>query len=53
MPFVLEEKYGRETLVVPVDFSKGLEIYSEIANQISHLDVGMLSKSVEPCTLNQ
>ena len=28
-----------------MDFSGGLEIYTDIANQISHLDVGVLSQS--------
>ena len=40
-----EEKYSRE-VVIPVDFSDGLEIYPNIAEQLKDLDIGVLSKLV-------
>ena len=39
-----EEKYGREVVVVPVDFSDGMEVYPNIAEQLKDLDIGVLSK---------
>ena len=41
-----EEKYSREVVVIPVDFSDGLEIYPNIAEQLKNLDIGVLSKLV-------
>ena len=43
---VAEEKYKREVVVIPVDFSDGLEIYPNIAEQLKDLDIGVLSKLV-------
>ena len=37
-----EEKYDREVLVIPVDFSDGMEIYPNIAEQLNDLDIGDL-----------
>ena len=39
-----EQKYGREVLVIPVDFSDGMEIYPNLAEQLKDLDIGVLSK---------
>ena len=41
-----EEKFGRETQVIPVDFSGGLEIYTMINDQLSDLDIGVLGEFV-------
>ena len=49
MPFLLEEKHGRETMVIPVDFSGGMEIYSMIKDVINTLDIGILG---ECCSKN-
>ena len=40
----VEEKFGTETLVIPVDFSDGFEIYEVIAEKIKDLDIGVLSE---------
>jgi hypothetical protein len=37
-----EEKYGREVVVIPVDFSDGMEIYPNIAERLNDLDIGVL-----------
>ena len=39
-----EEKYGRETRVLSTDFSKGEEVYPEIAEKLKDLDIGILGK---------
>ena len=39
-----EEKYKRDVVVIPVDFSDGLKIYPSIAEQLKDLDIGVLSK---------
>ena len=39
-----EEKYGRDSLVVPVDFSDGLEIYDAISEKLKDLSIGVLGK---------
>ena len=39
-----EEKYGREVRVLPTDFSRGEEIYPEIAEKLKDLDIGILGK---------
>ena len=39
-----EEKYGREVRVLPTDFSRGEEIYPEIAEKVKDLDIGILGK---------
>ena len=36
------EKYGREVVVIPVDFSDGMEIYPNIAERLNDLDIGVL-----------
>ena len=46
MHVLTEEKYHREVVVIPVDFSDGLEIYPNIAEQLKDLDIGILSKLV-------
>ena len=37
-----EEKYGCEVVVIPIDFSDGMEIYPNIAEQLNDLDIGVL-----------
>ena len=37
------EKYGRESRVIPVDFSGGFDIYDPLAKELSSLDIGVLS----------
>ena len=37
-----EETYGRDCLVIPVDFSDGLEIYDAISEKIKDLSIGVL-----------
>ena len=46
MDYILisEDKYNRECRVIPVDFSSGLDIYSDISDQLSGLDVGVLGE---------
>ena len=39
-----EEKYGREVRVLPTDFSRGEEVYPEIAEKLKDLDIGILGK---------
>ena len=41
-----EEKYGRDSLVIPVDFLDGLEIYNVIAEQLKDLSIAVLGTSV-------
>ena len=40
------EKYGRDVRVIPVDFTKGQEVYEAIQAEISDLDVAVLGKAV-------
>ena len=42
--FITEDKYNRECRVIPVDFTAGLDIYSDISDQLSGLDVGVLGE---------
>ena len=37
-----KEKYDREVIVIPVDFSDGMEVYPNIAEQLNDLDIGVL-----------
>ena len=37
-----EEKYDHEVVVIPVDFSDGMEIYPNIAEQLNDLNIGVL-----------
>ena len=39
-----EQKYSREVRIIPVDFSNGMEIYPDLAEQLKDLDIGVLSK---------
>ena len=39
-----EQKYSREVRIIPVDFSDGMEIYPNLADQLKDLDIGVLSK---------
>ena len=39
-----EEKYGRESLVIPVDFSGDFDLYAPLADRLSQLDIGVLGK---------
>ena len=38
------EGFGRECMVIPVDFSDGFDIYGPLADQLSGLDIGVLGK---------
>ena len=38
----IEQKYNCEVVVIPVDFSDGMEIYPNIAEQLNDLDIGVL-----------
>ena len=40
--FISEEKFGRVTRVISVDFSGGLDIYTMIGDQLNDLDIGVL-----------
>ena len=40
----IEQKYNCEVVVIPVDFSDGMEIYPNIAERLQDLDIGILSK---------
>ena len=42
VPIITEKKYGRHSLVIPVDFSGGLEIYDAISEQLKDLSIGVL-----------
>ena len=42
----IKEKYNREVLVVPVDFSKGQEVYNDIRGELRELDIGVLVNNV-------
>ena len=44
MDFFTEQKYHREVLVIPVDFSRGMEIYPDLAEQLKDLDIGILGE---------
>ena len=37
-------QYGREVLVIPVDFTEGQQVYDGIAKQLADLDIGVLGK---------
>ena len=39
-----EEKYNREVRTISVDFSDGMRIYPNLAEQLQDLDIGVLSK---------
>ena len=40
----IEEQYGREVRIISVDFSGGMDIYPNLAEQLQDLDIGVLSK---------
>ena len=42
--FLLEDQYERDTLIIPVDFSSGYEIYGGLASQLQGLDIGILGQ---------
>lgn len=42
----IQEKYKRKTLVIDVDFTKGLGIYDTIQQKIKGLDIGILVNNV-------
>ena len=49
---LIEQKYGREVRIISVDFSGGMDIYPNLAEQLQDLDIGILSKffsDVVPC----
>jgi len=39
-----EEKYSREVRIIPFDFSRGFEIYPQIAEKLQDLDIGVLGE---------
>ena len=41
----VEQQYHREVLVVPVDFSRGMEVYPYLAEQLKDLDIGILGEN--------
>ena len=42
--FFTEQKYSREVCIIPVDFSDGMEIYPNLAEQLKDLDIGTLGE---------
>ena len=42
----IREGYGRETLIIPVDFSEGLAIYPRLSDQLKNLKIGVLVNNV-------
>ena len=40
----IEQQYGREVRIISADFSGGMEIYPNLAEQLQDLDIGILSK---------
>ena len=36
--------YGREVMVIPVDFTRGQEVYPQIAEELKELDIGVLGE---------
>ena len=42
----IQEKYGREVLVVPVDFTHGKNVYTSLAEKLETLDIGVLVNNV-------
>ena len=38
------EKYSREVRIITADFSKGLEIYPNLGEQLKDLDIGILGE---------
>ena len=45
---ISEERFGREVLVISVDFSEGMAVYPNLAKKLQKLDIGILSKSINP-----
>lgn len=39
-----EEKHGRESVVIPVDFSGGIDIYKNTQEQIKDFEIGILGE---------
>ena len=46
-----EQKYSCEVRIITVDFSDGMEIYPNLAEQLKDLDIGVLSKPDIPAQL--
>ena len=42
----IRDKYSRETLIIPVDFSEGLAIYPRLGDQLRGLEIGVLVNNV-------
>ena len=42
----IREKHGRDTLVVPVDFTRGRVVYETLREKLGELDVGILVNNV-------
>ncbi len=42
--FLFQNKFNRETRVIPVDFSDDLSIYSRLSDELSDLNIGVLGK---------
>ena len=41
------EKYSREVRIITADFSKGLEIYPNLGEQLKDLDIGVLGECIK------
>lgn len=50
--FVSGEEHKRETLVIPVDFSCGYDIYEQLTEQLQGLDIGVLGMVNGRCILS-
>ena len=44
-----EQKHSCEVLVIQVDFSRGMEIYPNLTEQLKNLDIGVLGKPALTC----
>ena len=47
----IENLYGKDVLIIPVDFTRGQQVYEEIAKQLTGLDIGILGTYLTRSTL--
>lgn len=47
-----EDRFGRETRTIQVDFTEGQSIYPIVAKQLEGLEVGILGKQTEEAYKN-
>lgn len=47
-----EDRFGRETRTIQVDFTEGQSIYPVVAEQLEGLEVGILGKQTEEANKN-